>query len=118
LDPTHGRLRALGSVPLAFHDAAATLVGGRLLVFGGGSAAGTSAVQAFDLSSRRSRIVGHLPRPLSDLAAGRLGSTTYLVGGFDGRIPRSEILSTRAGTQFSTVARLPEGLRYPAVATS
>lgn len=37
LNPTTGKLTLLGSVPSAFHDAAGAFVGGRLLVFGGGS---------------------------------------------------------------------------------
>ena len=116
LDPTSGRLRALGTVPLAFHDAAGAIVGQRLLIFGGGSAAGTDAVQAFDLGTHAATVIGHLPRPLSDLASAQIGDTTYLVGGYDGRVPRGEILATHDGRQFTTVGQLPVGLRYPAVA--
>jgi len=53
---------------------------------------------------------------LSDLVSARIGATTYLVGGYDGRTPRREILASRDGTHFTTVARLPVGLRYPALA--
>ena len=117
LDPVSGRLRSLGTVPLAFHDAAGAILGGRLLIFGGGSSAGTDAVQAFDLATHASAVIGHLPNALSDLASAQIGDTTYLVGGYDGRAPRGEILATRDGRQFTTVGQLPVGLRYPAVAT-
>ena len=40
----------------------------------------------------------------------------YLVGGFDRVSPRREIYSTVDGVHFRVAARLPVGLRYPAVA--
>jgi N-acetylneuraminic acid mutarotase len=40
----------------------------------------------------------------------------YLVGGYDGRIPRREIYRTSDGRHFELVGRLPVGLRYAAVA--
>ena len=58
---------------------------------------------------------GHLPVPLSDLAAATVGGTTYLVGGYDGTTPRREIYATDDGLTFRVVGRLPTGLRYPAV---
>ena len=115
LDPAGGRLRLLGALPLAFHDGAGALIGGRLYVFGGGVTTSSDAVQAFDPRTGRGGLVGRLPRPLSDLAAAQLGGTTYLVGGFDGSRPRPEILATRDGRRFMLAARLPVGLRYPAV---
>jgi hypothetical protein len=115
LDPATGRLRSIGSLPLAFHDAAASLIGGRLFVFGGGSSTSSEAVQTFDPSTRRGSLVAHLPRPLSDLAAAQLGGSTYLIGGYDGRSPRPEILVTHDGERFAVAGRLPLGLRYPAV---
>ena len=116
LDPATGKLTLLGSVPSAFHDAAGAFVGGRLLVFGGGSNIGTDLVQAFDPATGRGTVIGHLPTTLSDLSAAAVGRTVYLVGGFDGQVPRREIYATDDGTSFRVVGRLPVGLRYPAVA--
>jgi hypothetical protein len=118
LDPVRGRLRSLGALPLPVHDGAGALIGGRLIVFGGGSSTSSDAVQAFDPGTRRGAIVARLPRPLSDLAAATVGGSTYLVGGFDGRSPRAEILATVDGRRFSVAGRLPVGLRYPAVAAA
>jgi hypothetical protein len=115
-DPQTGRLTRLGSLPSAFHDAAAAMIGRRLFVFGGGSSTGTSAVQAFDLATRSGTLVGHLPRPLSDLAAATIGGTVYLVGGYDNRTPRPEIYATSDGLHVHVVGRLPVGVRYPSVA--
>jgi hypothetical protein len=116
LDPTSGRLTALGSVPQVFHDAAGALLGQRLFVFGGGAAQTSASVQQFDLRTRRGAIVSRLPRALSDLTSATLGNTVLLVGGYDGRIPRREIYSTTDGRHFVLAGRLPVGLRYPAVA--
>jgi hypothetical protein len=118
LDSSSGRLARLGTVPEPFHDAAASLLGKRLFVFGGGSSQSSSSVQSFDLTTRRGAVVAHLPRPLSDVAAATIGGTTYLVGGYDDHVPRAEIYATTDGTHFSLAARLPHGLRYPAVAAS
>ena len=62
--------------------------------------------------------VAHLPRPLSDVAAATIGGTIYLVGGYDDRSPRAEIYATTDGTHFRLAGRLPQGLRYAAVAAS
>jgi hypothetical protein len=84
-------------------------------VFGGGSSTSSAAVQAFDPRTRRGSLIARLPRPLSDLTAATMGGVTYLVGGFDGRAPRAEVLATRDGRHFTLAGRLPVGLRYPAV---
>jgi hypothetical protein len=118
LDPSSGRLARLGTVPEPFHDAAASLLGNRLFVFGGGSTRSSSSVQSFDLTARRGAVVAHLPRPLSDVAAATIAGTTYLVGGYDDHVPRAEIYATTDGTHFTLAGRLPHGLRYPAVAAS
>ncbi len=118
LDPATGTLQSLGSVPDPFHDAAGAVLGGRLLVFGGGSSASTDTVQAFDLSSHTASVIGHLPGPLSDLASVTIGGTVYLVGGYDGASPQDTIYSTTDGVQFTRAGTLPTGLRYAAVAAT
>jgi hypothetical protein len=118
LDPLSGRLVGLGTVPEPFHDAAVGLVGNRLFVFGGGSSQSSPSVQTFDVADRRGAVVARLPRPLSDLAAAMIGSTIYLVGGYDDHRPRAEIYATTDGTHFRLAGRLPQGLRYPAVAAT
>jgi len=115
LSPLTGRLTSLGTLPLAFHDAAGAVIGSRLVIFGGGSATSTDAVQSFDLRTHRGRIAGHLPRALSDLVSARIGARIYLVGGYDGSTARSSIYETTDALHFHVVASLPVGLRYPAV---
>ena len=116
MSPTTGALHPLGTVPQAFHDAAGAILGNAVYVFGGGAAQSSASVQRFDLAADTGRIVGSLPRALSDIAAAQTADGVFLVGGYDGRVPRPEIYRTRDGTHFTLVARLPVGLRYPAVA--
>jgi hypothetical protein len=111
-----GALRSLGTVPQAFHDAAGAILGGGLYVFGGGAAQSSASVQRFDLATHTGRVVANLPRALSDISAAATPNGIYLVGGYDGHLPRPEIYRTTDGTHFELVARLPVGLRYPAVA--
>ena len=115
LDAATGRLTHAGDLPTPVHDAAVAVIGGKLVVFGGGSSVGTNLVQTFDPLTGRATVSGHLPVALSDLAAATVGATTYLVGGYDGSQPRREVYATTDGRAFHTVARLPVGLRYPAV---
>src|SRR4029077_5801400 len=68
-----------------------------------------------DPSTGMGAVVGHLPVSLSDLSAVSIGDTVYLVGGYDGSVPRPEVYATRDGVHFAQVATLPLGLRYPAV---
>jgi len=118
LDPASGRVRSLGSVPVAFHDAAGAFIAGRLVIFGGGPEVGTSTVQAFDPATGRASVIGRLPRALSDLSAATVGDTTYVIGGYDGVSPRPDVYSTRDGSRFARVAALPSGLRYAAIAAA
>jgi outer membrane protein assembly factor BamB len=117
-----GAARYLGALRAPGHDAAAAVIGGRALVFGGGSAATTGTVQAVALPGRRggagarAAAAGSLPAPRSDAAAVSIGRTAYLAGGYDGSRPAAAVLATTNGRTFTTVARLPVPVRYPAVA--
>ena len=59
---------------------------------------------------------GSLPAPRSDAAAVTIGSTTYLVGGYDGNRPDAPVLASTDGRAFTAVATLPVPVRYPAAA--
>ena len=84
-------------------------------MFGGGAQHVSDVVQALQPDGP-STVVGHLPQPRADLAAVTIGSTVYLVGGYDGTNATRDVLATTDGVQFRTVAQLPVGVRYPAVA--
>jgi hypothetical protein len=116
IDRSSGAVRRIGTMPSAFHDAAGTIIGGRLFVFGGGQAAGTDVVQSIGVSGSGGAVAGRLPSPVSDLGAAMAGSTVVLVGGYDGTAYQRTVFATSNGTAFRSVATLPVGLRYAAVA--
>jgi outer membrane protein assembly factor BamB len=118
-----GAARRIGALRAPLHDAAAAVLGGRALVFGGGSSATLATVQAFALPAGHSRTAGTLataagsmPVPRSDAAAVTIGPATYLVGGYDGARPDAQVLATTNGRTFTKVAALKIPVRYPAVA--
>jgi N-acetylneuraminic acid mutarotase len=117
VDLNTGAAKRVGTLPIAVHDAAAAPYGSDVLLFGGSDPSGT-LVQRFDPATGNVTTIGHLPRVLSDLAAVSIGGTVYVVGGFDGTRARREVLQTTNGHDFKTIATLPTGLRYAAVAAA
>ncbi len=110
-DLATGAMSHSPGLPLGVHDAAGVVFAGRMIVFGGGASTSVATVQ-----QAGGGIVGSLPTARSDLAATMIGDTAYLVGGYDGRTFRRDVLATTDGISFRIVARLAEGVRYPAVA--
>jgi N-acetylneuraminic acid mutarotase len=117
VDPRTGAVRASAKLAEAVHDSAGARVGGRLVVFGGGgpSESGTADVQA-SATSGTATTIGKLPGPRSDHVAATVGTTTYVLGGFDGAAIVPGVVSTTDGTAFTTIGSLPVPVRYPAVA--
>ncbi|HEY2308294.1 MAG TPA: hypothetical protein VGI05_20670, partial [Streptosporangiaceae bacterium] len=118
-----GAARYLGALSAPRHDAAAAVIGGHTLIFGGGSQVSIATVQSFVLPGQGAHApattattVGSLPMPRSDVAGVTIGRTAYLAGGYDGSRPDAAVLATTNGRNFTTVARLPVPVRYPAVA--
>jgi hypothetical protein len=126
LDTSNGSLRHIGDLSGPLHDAAGAIVGGQDVVFGGGVSSTVGTVQAFPSPpasagaagspSPTATVVGSLPAPRSDAAAVTLGSTSYLVGGYDGSNADADVLATTDGHAFRSVGVLPVPVRYPAVA--
>ena len=123
LDPASGELSEVGSLTGPLHDAAATVLGNRVLVFGGGTETSSDEVQALAAPGGRvapgtaAETVGKLPTVRSDLSAVTIGKTAYVLGGYDGATPLASVLATPDGSTFTEVAQLPEPARYLAVAT-
>jgi serine/threonine-protein kinase PknK len=116
VDPVTGGARRAGILALPTHGAAAMTLAGRLLVFGGASSSVHDVVQQFLPGSGRARVVGRMPGVRADVTAVVVGHRAILVGGFDGVGPQSAVWATSDGRRFRAVARLPEAVRYPAVA--
>ena len=111
LTPGDASITRIGSFGTPFHDAAAALIGPRLVVFGGGPSSGTDLVQA-----QPGGVIGHLPTVSSDLGAAVVDGRILVVGGYDGTNYLTSVLATLDGTRFMRMATLPVGLRYAAVA--
>ena len=109
-----GRARAAGALPEAVHDAGAAALGGRVYVFGGGTAAGPTG-QIVEVGRG---IVGHLPEASSDLEAVRLRGSILVVGGYTGTQPQRSVLAFAPGRPLRPVATLPHPLRYAAAAAA
>ena len=107
-----------GTLAKAAHGAGAAAIGGKVFAYGG--SVGTTAfsdIQQFDPATRRSTLAGKLPQARTEFTAvtDPTAPMTYLVGGWDGRQPTDEVLSTLDGTTFQPVASLPEPVIDPAV---
>jgi hypothetical protein len=116
-----GRVQSAGSLAGPLHDAAATVLNGKVLVFGGGTETSTDQVQSLPASVSPSSpatatVVAHLPAVRSDLSAVTVGSTAYVPGGYDGTSPDPAVLATADGRSFSQAAELEVPARYMAVA--
>ncbi len=115
-----GTQTAAGALANPTHDAAGTILGGRVLVFGGGVLSSFTTVQAYPVSAAgptaAGTVVGQLPQPRSDAQAVTVGRTAYVVGGYDGTVADPQVLSTTDGRSFHVVTSLPVPVRYPAVA--
>jgi N-acetylneuraminic acid mutarotase len=122
LDAGSGQLHPAGSLTGPLHDAAAAVLGDRVMVFGGGTEASTDEVQALPAPGGKvapgatASAVGHLPTVRSDLSAVTVGDRAYVLGGYDGTTPTDSVLSTEDGRSFSQVATLPVPARYMATA--
>lgn len=115
-DPRTGRSTVAGELSLPTHGAAAAVLGGRILVFGGASAQVHDTVQEFDPVTGRTRVVGYMPGVRADTTAANVGQQVMLIGGFDGYGPQGDVWATANGTTFRVVAHLAQPVRYPAVA--
>jgi len=113
LDPKSGQLRPVGQLAEGVHDAAAVVLNGSTLVFGGGSPNTVGTVQSFGAGG--GQVIGSLPKPRSDLSAVALDGRAYVLGGYDGSVADPSILATEDGRSFQTVGQLVQPVRYPAV---
>ena len=115
IDLAAGRTRPLAPLVAATHDAAGARLRGRPAVFGGGSSSELSGVQRLGADGSW-HAVGRLPGARSDLSTLPYKGDVVVLGGYDGvQSPRS-VLRTRDGARFTTLGRLPRGVRYAAVA--
>lgn len=114
VDIRTGRVTPLAQLPVAVHDAAGARLRGHVMVVGGGNATEQGTIQRL-AGSGRWRVVGQLPAPRSDLAALTVRGQLVAIGGYDGVTSPDAVLASTNARQFTSVARLPVPVRYPAV---
>jgi len=110
-----GQARTAAPLPGPVHDAAAAVVGGRLLLFGGGQFEGSDRI--IEVAPGPPHLVGKLPQALSDLEAVTIGDLAYVVGGWNGSATNRAVYAVRSNGRVAVAGRLPLGLRYAAVGT-
>lgn len=115
VNPAGGTAQPAGTLAVPVHDSAGASIGGHDFVFGGGSANTVPTVQSWS-GAGKGNPVGRLPENRSDLATATDGTTTYVLGGFDGTKMTPDVLATTDGTTFRPVGNLAVPVRYPAVA--
>jgi len=104
--------RTATGLPGPVHDAAATEVAGRLLLFGGGPFEGSNRIVA--VAPGTPHVIGSLPHALSDLSAVTIGDRAYVVGGWNGTVTNAAIYAATASGRVARAGQLPLGVRYPA----
>lgn len=114
LNLTTGAARALPSLPVNVHDVAGGLYGGEPAIYGGGNASEQSTVQQFH--GGRWQVIDHMPTTRSDLSVGVVGSTTYVLGGYDGNGVPTQVLAQSGSSGLRPAGRLVDGVRYAATA--
>lgn len=114
LDLLTGRATSLASLPVPVHDVAGGLYGGEPSVYGGGNSSEQSTVQQFLQGAWR--VVAHMPTTRSDLSVGVVNSTTYVLGGYDGKGVPTQVLAQSGSQGLTPAGQLSTGVRYAASA--
>lgn len=110
-DPAAGTFRTIGTLRAPLHDAAAVTVAGKPILVGGGDDKSYAEVQGF--VSGKVTVIGGLPERRADLQAAVIGTTVYVVGGYEGSYdPPNVLASTDGGVTFTAVGTLLAGNRY------
>ena len=115
--PPGGKLVPVARLSRPRASAQAFELGGDLYVLGG-EQAGKPAddVLRIDLGTGRGKTVAKFVEPLAEAGVVTSGKTIYLVGGWTGEKYATAILKLTPPATTTLLARLPDGLRAPAVA--
>ena len=114
LTPSSGQASSLPALSVDVHDVAGGLYAGEPAIYGGGNASEQSTVQQF--RGGVWRVVDHMPTTRSDLSVATVGSTTYVLGGYDGTGVPTQVLAQSGSGGLKPAGQLVEGIRYAATA--
>lgn len=109
-----GKVRQLGMLPTAVHDAGGAVLDGAGYVFGGGRAVAGSTIQRIDPTGLAT-VAGQLPAIRADLAVATVDGELIVVGGGTPALSDGRVLATTDGHQLRTIGHLVVPVRYPAV---
>jgi hypothetical protein len=129
VDPTNGHAAQVGRLTAPLHDAAGVILHGAGYVFGGGSSVPTATAQrlaslggiggaAAPAPNAAATPLRSLPQARADHSAVTIGSTAYILGGYDGSAGDSAVLATTDGQSYRNIATLAVPVRYAAVAAA
>jgi hypothetical protein len=115
--PVGGRLVPVAKLPSARNSAAVFTIGGTLYVLGGEQGSTPSAdLLRVDLASGAVKRIATFEEPLAESGVGTGAGTVVLAGGWTGTQYGTAVLRLTPPSSVQLVARLPEGVRAPAVA--
>ena len=114
--PLGGRLATVARLPRRLAAVEAFTLGGTVYSLGGEDGTSVSnAIYRIDPATRSAVPAGTFEEPLAEAGVAVVGRSAYLVGGWTGSQYASAILKFTPPGGGSLVARLPEGVRSPAV---
>jgi len=117
--PPDGQLTVVGALPVPREAMAVFAAGGKLWALGGESGGKpTDAVLRIDLAAGRAKPAGTFEEPLAESGVVSSQGSAYLAGGWTGTQYASAVLQFTPPSTVRLVARLPEGVRSPAVTLS
>ena len=116
VDPTANTAANVGTLTQPVLNHAAVAIGDRVLLYGGGDRGAFRDIQEYK-GAERAEVAGQLNVGRFGHAAILAGGRVIIVGGSDGADDQTEVLASADGVNFTAIANLPVGLRFPAVAS-
>ena len=116
VDPVANTASNVGTLTQPVLNHAAVAIGERILLYGGGDRGAFRDIQEYK-GAERAEVAGQLNVGRFGHAAIVAGGRVVIVGGSDGADDQTEVLASADGVNFTAVANLPVGLRFPAVAS-
>jgi hypothetical protein len=117
IDPAANTATNIGTLTQPVLNHAAVALGDRVLLYGGGDRGAFRDIQEYK-GVENAAVAGQLPVGRFGHAAIVAGGRVVIVGGSDGAADQTEVLASADGVNFTVIANLPIGVRFPAVASA
>jgi hypothetical protein len=116
VDPVANTATNVGTLTQAVLNHAAVAIGERVLLYGGGERGAFRDIQEYK-GAERAEVAGQLNVGRFGHAAIVAGGRVVIVGGSDGNNDQTEVLASADGVNFTAIANLPVGTRFPVLAS-